>query len=255
MKAILLPILMYHKVSNDEAKGNYIVSIEAFEDQMRYLSENGFKTVVPEEIRYLNEKPTHKLIMITFDDGFETDYTRAYPILKKYGFRAVCFITTDFVSKKGHLTWEQIKKLKEEGFSIQSHSHTHPLFGMLEASVIRKEISISKKIIEDKLNMNVISLALPGGSHPGNIKEIAQEQGYQYVFNSKPCINMLNGREITFFGRALINKKTSLEEFRRVVNADKVTFLMASLFYHLKNIIKKLIGQKIYYLAWRRYFV
>ncbi len=255
MNKFYLPILMYHNLSSDEVKENYTIPIKAFEDQMRYLSENCFKTVVPEEIQYLKEKPTHKLIMITFDDGFETDYTLAYPILKKYGFRAVCFITTGFVSKKGHLTWEQIKKLKEEGFSIQSHSHTHPFFGMLEASVIRKELSVSKKIIEDRLNMNVSSLALPGGSHPRNIKEIAQEQGYQYVFNSKPCINMLNERKIISFGRALINKKTSLKEFKQVVNANKVTFLRSLSFYHLKNIIKKLIGHKIYYLVWRRYFV
>lgn len=253
MKKIYLPILMYHRIIDDEAKGNYNVSIKSFKEQMQYLYQNGFKAIMPEDILGLSENNEMKWIMITFDDGYETDYTLALPILRKYGFKGVSFVTTGFLGKDGYMKWEQVHKLKEGEFSIQSHTHTHPLLKGTTERNIKQELAISKTSIEKRLKTKVISLSLPGGSYSKKVKNIALEQGYYYIFNSKPYINIINNSTIDILYRTLITRGVTLEKFRNIVNLDKRTYQQAKLSYSLRNIIKACIGTKRYYRLWNKY--
>jgi hypothetical protein len=91
-----LPIVMYHQLTADKSKaGKYVLTLEQFEKDLIYLKENGYVSVTLNQlfdfangISDLPEKP----FMITFDDGCETIYSYALPLLEKYGFNAVCFV-------------------------------------------------------------------------------------------------------------------------------------------------------------------
>jgi len=253
MKNIYLPILIYHSLADNEAKDKYVISIKSFEQQMQYLYQNGFKTITPEDISKLEKTNNSKWIMITFDDGYETDYTLALPILKKYGFRGVSFVTTGFLGKDGYMKWEQVQMLKEEGFSIQSHTHTHPLLKVTDERNIKQELSISKASIEERLKTKVISLSLPGGSYSEKVKNIALQQGYYYIFNSKPYINIINNGTIDILYRAVITRSVTLEKFKNIANLDKITYQQAKLRFFVKGIIKSCIGIKGYYRLWYKY--
>jgi len=253
MKNLYLPVLMYHNICEGKPQNSYAIPNESFEEQMHYLSQNGFKTITPDEIAGLEETSGKKYLIITFDDGYETDLTLALPILTKYGFKGVSFVTTGLLGTNNYMNWEQIYKLKKKGFSIQSHTHTHPLLKSLSDVMIKQELAISKKTIEDKLKTEVTCLSLPGGSYSKEAKEIALSQGYRYIFNSNPAINIINDRTINFLGRIPITYKVSLEKFKKIVNLDNKTISQLKLSYSIKNIIKTCLGEERYYNLWSQH--
>lgn len=241
---------MYHRITDNETRNNYDVPIKNFEEQMQYLHLNSFKTVIPEDIIRLSENNDVKWIMITFDDGYETDYTSALPILRKYGFKGVSFVTTGFLGKNSYMKWEQVQKLKEEGFSIQSHTDTHQLLKAAHEQNIENELLISKKSIEERLKTKVISLSLPGGSYSEKVKNIALKQEYFYIFNSRPSVNIINNGTADILYRVPITGNTTLNKFKNIVNLDKGTYQQAELAYFMRNIVKRCMGTKRYYELW-----
>ena len=121
---VSLPIIMYHSLLKDPARqGKYIVSPDDFESDLRYLQENGYTTVVMQDVidyvidgRPLPEKP----IVLTFDDGHYNNYVYAFPLLKAYDSRIVISPVgayTDQYSETGernanysYLVWEDLIK-------------------------------------------------------------------------------------------------------------------------------------------------
>ena len=253
MRKIYLPALMYHGLAQGKPKDRYWVSVDAFEEQIRYLHENSFTTVLHEDISSLGRARPERFIMITFDDGYETDYTLAFPILNKYEFKAVLFITTANIGKEGYMNWEQVSQLKQNDFSIQSHTHTHPFLNCIQKEDVRKELMVSKKLIEENLNTKVIALALPGGRFHKDIKNIAYEEGYRYIFSSCPGATLIKYLPILTLCRMLISQKTSLRGFKKIVNINKGFYKRELLSFRAKELVRKALGQDKYYQLWKKH--
>ncbi|MDD5771469.1 MAG: polysaccharide deacetylase family protein, partial [Candidatus Omnitrophica bacterium] len=99
------PVLMYHSVNpkSDPVLYRLIVTPEAFAKQMEFLKRHNYNVVPLETIGRLlveNKKVPFKTVAITFDDGYEDNYTYAYPVLKKMGFPATIFVIYDEVGRK-----------------------------------------------------------------------------------------------------------------------------------------------------------
>ena len=135
---IELPILMYHHMlKSSKLLGDYTITPTEFENDLKYLKEHGYTTIqVQDLISFCNGESTlpEKPVMITFDDGYESVYEYAYPLLKQYGMKAVVSIIgyyTDLYSKTeekhinySHLTWTQLREMVESGvFEIQNHTY------------------------------------------------------------------------------------------------------------------------------------
>lgn len=250
MKTIYLPILMYHGISSGRQDESYSVSLNDFEQQMAYLHKHGYRAVVPEDLLNAAAVPA-KPVMITFDDGYETDYTEALPVLAQYGFKGVSFLTTGFIGKKGYLSWEQVKKLKSAGSSIQSHTHSHPLLNTLRKEEIERELTVSKNNIEKNAGCEVIALSLPGGSFGGKIRECALRSGYRILFTSRPDVNRYReGNNI--FSRSIITDKTSFEDFVKIVNGNANFYRKQKLGFLVKTCCKNIIGHERYLRLWKK---
>jgi len=79
------------------------------------------------------------------------------------------------------MTWDDVKEIASEDLYFGSHSHTHPLLGMVrDANHIREELAVSKRIIEEKLGIQCESIAYPVGSYNRKVKELVHEVGYKY---------------------------------------------------------------------------
>ena len=96
----------------------------------------------------LCNKKTGKVV-ITFDDGCETDLTVAAPLLQRANFTATFYITLGFLGRTGYLIPRQVRELSDAGFDIGCHSMTHPYLSDLEM-----QIFIAKLVIEDAARRN-----------------------------------------------------------------------------------------------------
>lgn len=171
-------ILNYHAV-DDETFGieDMFVRPSEFDKQMQFLKDNNYTVISFHDLDKVDsiEKP----VIITFDDGYENNYTRAYPILQKYNFKATIFVCPEFFDKINYLTKEQIKGMTDL-IDFQSHTLTHPDLTSLSDEQLEKELSESKAIIEGLTGQKVNALAYPSGYFDERIKSFAAKY-YEYA--------------------------------------------------------------------------
>ncbi|MDE2222894.1 MAG: polysaccharide deacetylase family protein [Candidatus Omnitrophica bacterium] len=122
---------------------------------------------------------SHNTVVIEFDDGYENNYTRAFPILKKYGFPATIFLVSGWVGKKGMLTWDEVKEMEKSNITMGAHTQHHPYLPRLSLAQAQSEIAGSKKIIEQHLGHPVDYFCYPVGGFTEEIKRMVQRDGYK----------------------------------------------------------------------------
>jgi len=94
-----LRVLMYHKLSNFDSD-ELTVKVDVFEKQLLYLMKHNYQSITIEQLiqcQYRGAKLPDKPVLITFDDGYENNYTYLYPLLKKYGLKATIFLPVGFI--------------------------------------------------------------------------------------------------------------------------------------------------------------
>jgi peptidoglycan/xylan/chitin deacetylase (PgdA/CDA1 family) len=163
-----VPILLYHHIGFSlKDEGIYYVSPEAFDWQMNLLYQWGYKTIsvdlLARAIREGAELPP-KPILLTFDDGSESTYTTALPIMQRYHFTGISYIVYNYVGITHYMDADQIRGLHAAGWEIGSHSLSH---GDLTLRPDRQEDEIvqSRRRLESMLGVPVLSFAYPFGAY------------------------------------------------------------------------------------------
>lgn len=171
-----IPILMYHSIAEKQENRVHpyyetTTAPDVFAGQMEFLYENGYTTIsLGEAVDRLNEcsASSRKVVVITFDDGFQDFYTTAFPILRRYRFRATVFLPTAFIGEgsiqfKGTscLTWSHIRQLHSQGVSFGSHSVSHARLEDLTTCEVERELRCSKQVLEDALGTSIDSFSYP----------------------------------------------------------------------------------------------
>lgn len=183
-----MPIFAFHNVADNLKKDPYgmVVGIASFENELKKIKENGYKTIFVSELgSYLErgEKVPNKEIALTFDDGKNNFYTNVFPLLKKYNMKVSLYIITG-VRSKNYLTQEQIKELSQSGLvEIGSHTAYHQFLSKMSEADQLKELQNSKKYLDDLLGQNITVICYPYGVHNEKTKEIAKKAGYKYGLN------------------------------------------------------------------------
>lgn len=208
-KDVKVPILLYHHISTEEfSNGNEISLISPLDFRLHMTAIK--VNFTPISLRQYYEYVTctdgsvtipDNPIIVTFDDGYLSNYEIAYPILKELEIPATIFVVTDTVGEMAgekvsysHFTWEQAKEMEASGLiEIQSHTASHSDLTKVSASELVTQLRKSKYTIEKNLGRPCDMLAFPFGGYTPEIIEASKAAGYQLL--------------------ALVDDKTSEEDF------------------------------------------
>ncbi|MBI4056168.1 MAG: polysaccharide deacetylase family protein [Elusimicrobia bacterium] len=198
-----LPVLMYHKVGtpppHSQLKGLW-VSTKAFRRQMEYLKKKEYTALGFSELVQAHRKGNSlpkRSVLVTFDDGYENNYTEAYPILKELKMKGNIFLVVETLDHHNSwhnpdsepwirmLTWSQVHEMKKSGWmEFGSHTMRHRNLSQTPLEEAKWEFSESKKRLEERLDEEMSCFAYPYGAgayHPP-LREAALQCGYVLDF-------------------------------------------------------------------------
>src|SRR3954452_10810505 len=196
-------IFGYHRFVNAVRRPDTEITPAAFEAQMQELKNKNISVIPMQDFlawRRGEKAIPPKSAIITFDDGWKSQYEVAWPILKKFNYPVTLFIYTEGI-KPGHfsggesMSWEQLAEMRDGGVDIQGHTATHsdlrkPYDKVAKKKLspeeyeewLQKEIAGSKQMIEQKLGVKVNCFAVPYGFHNDHIRDVAMKAGYEALF-------------------------------------------------------------------------
>ncbi len=162
-----VPILMYHAISppppGAALPGLFVPEAE-FEQQMKWLEDNGYHGVTLGQVyaAWNDGEPIAKNpVVISFDDGLQSQYVGARPMLDRLGWPGVLNLELDHLDQ-GELTDKQVSDLVDSGWELDSHTFSHP--DLTQAGVdLDREIADSRTELQQQFGVAGRLLLLPGG--------------------------------------------------------------------------------------------
>lgn len=233
-----LIIIYYHEIVEKGKGYSYQkMEIDYFEQQMRYLHDQGYQSLYFSE---LNGKLPDKAIIVSFDDGFRTVYQNAYPIMKKYSIKGNIYLPTQYIDNNDHfMTWKMIKELSLDGFEMQAHTHNHIDIRTLTEEKMKDEINKSNELFNKYLGYTPKAFCMPFGVfNLQSINMLKNLGAYDYILASYyghineehlknkilPRIGISNDDCLKVFERKLegkFNWKGSLQKVRLMIQNMK----------------------------------
>ncbi len=193
-------VLGYHgfALGKENQEGNeMLMDVEKFEEQLKYLKDNGYKTLTLEEFyEWKNNgyKIPRKSVLITMDDGYLSNYYYAFPLLKKYDMNATVFLVGSYISKESKewrgnngdmMSFEQIEKSKTEYPNIEFASHSYNLHS--KGAVSKKSYEeLDKDVKKFKELYDTQFLAYPFGDYNDELIEVLKNNDYKMAFTFGP---------------------------------------------------------------------
>lgn len=207
---VRLPVLMYHHVLDNPKKLNkYTISSSEFENDLKYIAQQGYETISVQNLIDYCEKGSSlpkKPIMITFDDGYESVYAYAYPLLKKYKMRAVINVIGKYADlysscddhniNYSHITWEQLKQITKDGtFEVGNHTYDMHKIGSRKGigkisgeshehyqSQVGADLKKMQSRTKEMLNITPTAFAYPFGNITKDALPVVKSTGIKVVF-------------------------------------------------------------------------
>jgi peptidoglycan/xylan/chitin deacetylase (PgdA/CDA1 family) len=193
-------ILGYHELAENLPETAMRIHTSKFRKQMETVRDLGLNVISME--KFLAWKAgkadiPKDSVLITFDDGWKSVYTDAWPVLRELGFPFTIYLYKSYVDGGGKaLTTPMIEEMIAGGASVGSHSVSHPYPIVVKNyrkkgpkvfdTYLRKEMGDSKKFLETKFHANVASYAYPGGFYTQEMIALGHEFGYQAMFTVVP---------------------------------------------------------------------
>lgn len=176
---------VYHRFDEPKYPSTNI-SASMFYNHLRFLKENNFRILTfGQAIKYLNsDQPVfeEKVACITIDDGFQSYYDVALPLLKEFGFKATVFVNTQSVSLPAYMSWITLKEIERQGYEIGNHSHSHMFFLDLpidsQPIEFANDIRWSQQLFKKHLGHSPNIFAYPYGEFSPALQKIIKSMGF-----------------------------------------------------------------------------
>jgi peptidoglycan/xylan/chitin deacetylase (PgdA/CDA1 family) len=232
----------YHRFVNKVRHPDTEIMPQDFEKQMQMLKDRGITVIGMQDLlawRRGEKSIPPRAAVISFDDGWKSQYDVAWPIMKKFGYTFTMFIYTEGV-RGGHFsggesaTWEMLAEMRDAGIDIEAHSATHQDLRKPYDKVAKKRLSPPeyeewlqnevvgcKQLLEQRLGIKVNCFAVPYGFYNQHVKDIARNAGYEAMFT-------VYGQPITYRAQMDSLGRYVIEANKPKVFVDAISSIAAS---------------------------
>jgi peptidoglycan/xylan/chitin deacetylase (PgdA/CDA1 family) len=199
-------VLCYHSISDQTPFAS--LTPKQFEQHLEWLASNTHVVPADEVLAHAQLADSRPAVALTFDDGYRDNHENALPLLLRYRFPATFFVTTGFIDQDPAvvnrfarlrkvdtaavvpLSWDQLEEMHSLGFSVGSHTQTHPNLAALPPAKVAEELRRSKATLEDRLQAPISTFAYPFGK-PGRhftpqVKDLVSAAGYSLAVAISP---------------------------------------------------------------------
>ena len=230
-------VLAYHEVM-PESNYAYCVTAASFAEQLRLLDSL-------KKTKSVNSP-------ITFDDGEQSQFHNALPLLAEHGFKATYFVTPGLIGTAAKfLGWDDLRALQAAGHSVQSHGWSHKFLTFCSEAELAHELRASKQSLEDHLGSAVEEISVPGGRWDQRVIEACAAVGYRRVYVSDPWVEAeIGGVEV--IGRFMVRRTTTIPELEKIVAKDRRVLRKLRLRSQLREGLVGVLGDSLYHRLWCR---
>lgn len=254
-------VLMYHHLSEKPMpQFPWILSADRFDDQMNLLKQEGFHVITMEQYRefMLNGGTVpDNAVLLTFDDGYESFYELAFPILKKYGYTAVNFVIVSTIDHPDpnsvpKLNWEQMREMKRDGMGFYSHTYDLHHYGIVDAegggrpaasallyiddenrnemnteyySRVTRDLAKAEQRLKEELGNTDSAIAFPYGSYNDRLLSACDSLGISLTFKIQDGINARTDRNASRIngGSQNLTAVQTLEQIKHIDSPMELT--------------------------------
>ncbi len=236
---------MYHRVGarpvGPPEDDVYRVTASDFEAQMALLVREGYPVVPASALDSTHLPP--RAVVLTFDDGWDSDVEEALPILRRHGLAASFFVSPALVGRPTYLTWDGVLRLDAEGMEVGTHGLDHTLLGEVPVQEASRQLRESRDRLQERLGREIESVALPGGNGGRRVARLAHAAGYRRVMGSQPGVAAGGSLLLPRFA---VRRGDSLAAFRAVVDRRLSPRVRQSARHHLLTSARRLLGPAFY---------
>ena len=242
--------LMYHELTIDgrtpcdTSPGylRYALDVAVFTAQLDWLCDSDFIGASVGEAM-ANGVDAPRQVVLTFDDGCETDVETAAPLLAARGFGATFFVVSDWIARRGFMSAGQVRRLADAGFEVGSHSCSHAFLSELRDADLRRELADSKHRLEDITGSAVRHLSCPGGRWNRRVAAAARQAGYDSVSTSRVAVNRA-GSDPFAFARCALRRDTAMPLFQAYCRGERL--MAAAVQERLLTGARRALGSRLY---------
>lgn len=234
-------VVMYHSISTNQFEDQITITKKKFIEQLNYYKEKGYNTINFTDIENGTIPP--KALLITFDDGFLDNYQEAFPLLKEYGFKAVCFLVLGKLGK--NMDWAgkyvvkerklmTIQQIKSCGPHIQFayHTYKHDNYEQLSLEEIKKDLELCTSVVqENNLSLFPALSYTYGGYYRKKGKEqkaffsLLKKYGINYAFRVGNRIALFPFRNSMTINRMDIRGYENMSVFKKRIKWGRIKLM------------------------------
>ena len=216
-----VPILMYHLIGNPPAGEPYpdlFVSLSDFAAQMRYLEAHGYTAVTLTRLAAFwhgSGRLPAKPVVLTFDDGYRSDWLVAAPILQRIGWPGVLDLCMNAVRPDGDLPAALVHGLVRAGWEIDDHTLTHPDLTTLDAAGLHREIVVSRAVLQALTGQRVSFFCYPSGAYNARVIAVVKAAGFKGALATNE--GLATPAHLFTLARIRVHRDMSLADFAKAL--------------------------------------
>jgi len=183
-----VPILMYHPIEDPVPENPYpdlFLARKDFADQIRWLAKSGYEAVTLNEVLdswFEGGTLPPKPVVLSFDDGYVSQYENAFPLMEKRGWPGVL----NLKARDSDIYDRQVREMVSAGWELASHTVTHPDLPSASEAQLEDELVRSRRILERDFDTPVTNFCYPAGRYDDRVIAAVKEAGYRSATSTEP---------------------------------------------------------------------